>query len=108
MAINGIGSMSNMINSLQSISQQASGKSAEISKESGVKFSDFLAQSLNQVDSTQKQAESLAARATAGDKSVNMHEVMIAMQTATLSLQETIQVRNKIVNAYQEIMNIQV
>ncbi len=108
MAIKGIGSMNNMISSLNAVAQQASGKMPEISKESAVKFSDFLSDTLGKVDLSQQQADALAKRLASGDKSVNMHEVMIAMQTATLSLQETIQVRNKIVNAYQEIMNMQV
>ncbi len=108
MAINGISSMNNMISSLNAVAQQASGKSNELSKESMVKFSDFLSDTLGKVDMSQQQADALAKRLASGDKSVNMHEVMIAMQTASLSLQETIQVRNKIVNAYQEIMNMQV
>ena len=40
--------------------------------------------------------------------SQNLHEVMIALQTASVSFQEMVQVRNKLVTAYQDVMNIQV
>jgi flagellar hook-basal body complex protein FliE len=43
-----------------------------------------------------------------GDESVNLHDVMISLQKASLSFQTMVQVRNKLVTAYQEIMNTQV
>jgi flagellar hook-basal body complex protein FliE len=39
---------------------------------------------------------------------VNLHDVMISLQKASLSFQTMVQVRNKLVTAYQEIMNTQV
>ena len=50
------------------------------------------------------QAEKLAAN----DTNQNLHEMMIALQTASVSFQEMVQVRNKLVSAYQDVMNIQV
>ena len=43
-----------------------------------------------------------------GDDSVSLSDVMIAGQKANISFQATIQVRNKLVSAYQDIMNMQV
>ena len=40
------------------------------------------------------------------DKSVDVHEAMIALQREELSLQLTVQIRNKLVSAYQEIMRM--
>ena len=43
-----------------------------------------------------------------GDDSVSLSDVMIAMQKASINFQATVQVRNKLVSAYHEIMNMQV
>ena len=50
----------------------------------------------------------MAEKIAAGDSSQNLHEVMIALQTASVSFQEMVQVRNKLVTAYQDVMNMQV
>ncbi len=50
----------------------------------------------------------MAANFAAGDGNANLHEVMIALQKANVSFQEMVQVRNKLVSAYQDVMNIQV
>jgi flagellar hook-basal body complex protein FliE len=43
-----------------------------------------------------------------GDDSVSLSDTMIAMQKASINFQATIQVRNKLVSSYHEIMNMQV
>jgi len=43
-----------------------------------------------------------------GDDNVNLSDVMIAMQKASISFQTSIQVRNKLVSAYRDIMTMQV
>ena len=43
-----------------------------------------------------------------GESNVDLHDVMISLQKANVSFQSMIQVRNKLVTAYQEIMNMQV
>ncbi|OQA29759.1 MAG: Flagellar hook-basal body complex protein FliE [Betaproteobacteria bacterium ADurb.Bin341] len=68
----------------------------------------MLQNSIEQVNQTQQQAETLAANFAAGDSSANLHEVMIALQKANVSFQEMVQVRNKLVTAYHDVMNIQV
>jgi len=50
----------------------------------------------------------LSQRFALGDDSVNLSDVMISMQKAGISFQSTVQVRNKLVSAYQDIMNMQV
>lgn len=71
-------------------------------------FADALKASLDQVSATQNKAERLGQRFALGDDSVNLSDVMIATQKANISFQATLQVRNKLVSAYQEIMNMQV
>lgn len=75
---------------------------------SGVNFSDALKASLDQVNQTQLRAEQLGKNFALGDDSVSLSDVMIAGQKANISFQATLQVRNKLVSAYQEIMNMQV
>lgn len=73
-----------------------------------VDFSEALQSALGSVDSTQKSAEALGQRFTMGDDSVSLSDVMISTQKASISLQASLQVRNKMVSAYHEIMNMQV
>jgi len=75
---------------------------------SKVSFSDALKSSLDQVNQIQKDAEKLGKNFALGDDSVSLSDVMIAGQKANIAFQATIQVRNKLVSAYQDIMNMQV
>jgi flagellar hook-basal body complex protein FliE len=74
----------------------------------GPSFADVLQNSISKVNQTQVQASAMADKLAAGDSTQNLHEVMIALQTASVSFQEMVQVRNKLVSAYQDVMNIQV
>ncbi len=71
-------------------------------------FSNLLKQAVDQVNSTQKQAGALAEAFEQGDPDVNVAEVMIALQKADVSFQAITQVRNRLVSAYQDIMNMPV
>lgn len=73
-----------------------------------VTFSDSLRVMLDKVNDQQMKADGMAQRFALGDDGVNLSDVMIERQKASLSLQATVQVRNKLVSAYQEIMNMQV
>jgi len=73
-----------------------------------VDFASALKSSLDQVNAAQQGAEHLGQKFSMGDDSVNLSDVMISMQKANISFQATVQVRNKLVSAYQEIMNMQV
>ncbi|MDD2663562.1 MAG: flagellar hook-basal body complex protein FliE [Dechloromonas sp.] len=99
-----------MLSVLRSTAAQASGgKPAEApAAAGGVDFAQVLKSSIDKVNQTQQQADQMAEKLAAGDTSQNLHEVMIALQTASVSFQEMVQVRNKLVTAYQDVMNIQV
>lgn len=73
-----------------------------------VDFSDALKVSLDQINQSQLNAEHLGKQFSLGDDSVSLSDVMIAGQKANISFQATVQVRNKLVSAYQEIMNMQI
>lgn len=76
-------------------------------EEEGVSFSDTLSESLNKVNDLQKEADK-AIEDFATGKTRNIHETMIAVNKADLAFRLTMQVRNKIVEAYQEVMRTQV
>ena len=72
----------------------------------GQGFAELLKTSINAVNEAQSTASDVAAALERGDKSVALPEVMIALQKASLSFQAMTEVRNRLVNAYQEIMNM--
>ena len=74
----------------------------------GVDFASLLKSSLDGVSQAQNQAVSLQNAFVMGDDKVSLSDTMIAMQKANISLQATVQVRNKVVAAYNDIMNMQV
>ncbi len=73
-----------------------------------VNFADALKSSLDQVSNAQNKAEHQGERFAMGDDKVSLSDVMISMQKANISFQASVQVRNKLVSAYHEIMNMQV
>jgi len=73
----------------------------------GPSFKDSLTSALRQVNELQLQAEDLS-RALAAGQAADLHQVMLAAEKANLALQFTLQIRNKVIEAYQEIMRIQV
>lgn len=100
-----------MLSVLRSTAAQAAGKTAESTPSAAAGSTDFaevLKASIDKVNQTQQQADQMAEKLAAGDTSQNLHEVMIALQTASVSFQEMVQVRNKLVTAYQDVMNMQV
>lgn len=99
-----------MLSVLRATSAQAGSRATETQGASatGVDFAEVLQNSIAQVNQTQQQAEGMAANFAAGDGNANLHEVMIALQKANVSFQEMVQVRNKLVTAYHDVMNMQV
>ncbi len=73
-----------------------------------VDFAQLLSNALKSVDQMQSQGDALAKRFEAGDANVSLEQTMIAMQKANISFQELVQVRNKLVSAYHDVMNMQV
>ena len=98
----------NAINSITSIPlpPQAPGV-REPGAADGPQFKDFLMNSLRDVNAAQQQADqAVTSLATGGD--VNPAEVLSAVQKADLAFRMMLQVRNKLVQAYEEVKNIRV
>jgi flagellar hook-basal body complex protein FliE len=71
-------------------------------------FASVLKSSLDGVAQAQNHAETMQKSFVLGDDKVSLSDVMIDMQKANISFQATVQVRNKLIAAYNDIMNMQV
>ena len=69
-------------------------------------FKTMFKNAIDGVNTKQKTANNLATRFEQGDPNVDLPEVMIALQKSSVSFQAMTQVRNKLVDAYKEIMNM--
>ncbi len=89
---------------MRAMSAEAKGKTEKI--EGQEDFSSVLKQSIDAVNDTQKTAGKLAKEFEIGESDVSLAEVMIASQKASVSFQAMVQVRNKLVEAYKDVMNM--
>ena len=71
-------------------------------------FSTLLKASVDKVNESQQYSKSLATAFEMGDPGVQLAEVMIAGQKASIAFQAMTEVRNKLVEAYKEVMNMPV
>jgi flagellar hook-basal body complex protein FliE len=71
-------------------------------------FAEMLGQAVGKVNATQQASNQLATAFEMGTSGVDLSDVMIASQKASVSFQATLQVRNKLVQAYQDIMQMPV
>lgn len=92
---------------LKSHLQNLAGPKVAPSQQIGSKFVAALKDSISQVNQAQLDADHAAEQVAAGE-SKNLHEAMIKLEEADISLRLMVQVRNKAVEAYQEIMRMQV
>lgn len=97
-----------MIGQLRTTADAAASKSSSTDAAGGADFSSALASALQQVSQAQQSAQQMAQDFSAGNSEVNLQDVMVNLQKANLSFQQMVQVRNKLVSAYQDIMNMQV
>ncbi|MBX3621903.1 MAG: flagellar hook-basal body complex protein FliE [Rhizobacter sp.] len=74
----------------------------------GAGFQQELTQALRAVSDSQNQATEMQRQVQLGNPTVSLEETMVAMQKAQIGFQATLQVRNKLVQAYSDIMNMQV
>lgn len=99
-----------VLNQIRAIRQQA-GALPEAPSPAGngtekVDFGALLKQSVDAVNTTQSTAGGLAKAFEQGDQNVSLTEVMVALQKANVSFQAMVETRNKLVEAYQEVMRM--
>lgn len=74
----------------------------------GGNFRTAMAQALGSVSANQLHAQRLQRELTLDNPAVSVEETMMAMQKAQIGFQATLQVRNRLVQAYSDVMNMQV
>lgn len=97
-----------LLSQLNATSALASGNGTSAAEAGAANFADVLKGAVNEVSSAQQGAEKLAQAFQLGQPDANIQDVMISLQKANLSFQTMVQVRNKLVAAYQDVMNMQV
>jgi flagellar hook-basal body complex protein FliE len=73
-----------------------------------VDFSNMMKAAVDKVNETQKASGELKTAFEMGDPNVSLADAMIASQKASVAFQATLQVRNKLVKAYEEVMSMSV
>lgn len=96
-----------LLSQLRATSNSAAG-AQENPAAGGVDFAAVLKEAVSQVSESQQSATEMAKAFGQGVSDANLHEVMASLQKANLSFQTMVQVRNKLVDAYRDVMNMQV
>lgn len=100
-----------LLGQMRTAAALAAGRPLSAAKPAETSRSDFagaLKSAIDQTSSTQQKAGALVREFELGTSNVQLHDVMVSMQKANISFQQMIQVRNRLVSAYHEIMNMQV
>lgn len=93
---------------IQRMLAQLETRAAKAPAAQGADFGSALKGALEKVSTEQAKAQELQTKFTLGDPKVGIEETMLATQQASMSFQAIVQVRNRLVSAYQDIMNMQV
>jgi flagellar hook-basal body complex protein FliE len=99
-----------LISQMQALESLASGQPIRLESkvDESKSFGNLMQQAVNQVNQTQMQATNLSKAFEMGDSQVDLSEVMIAIQKSRVSFQALTEVRNKLLTAYQDVMNMPV
>ena len=108
MQTNGIDELNAQLRALELLAAGPNGGPARGEDPGGVDFAAALKVALDRVNQTQESALGLVRRFETGKGDVELHEVMLSMQKANIAFQGVVQVRNRLVTAYQDIMNMQI
>lgn len=99
-----------LLGQMQALESLAAGQQAANRPETappGVDFAGLMQQAVSEVSQTQMHASSMTRSFELGEQ-VDLAEVMISMQKSRVSFEALLQVRNKLLSAYQDVMNMSV
>ncbi len=105
MQLNGIGPLAGLAQ--PGIAEGARSSNTQGKTGASSSFGETVGRAVEALDSTQKSSEMEVARAVSGE-SPDLHQTIVALQAADLNFQFALQVRNKLIGAYEEIMRMQV
>jgi flagellar hook-basal body complex protein FliE len=94
-----------VLNQMRIMSLQAANRPVQEAAPS-TDFSSLLQQSIASVNDTQQQAGKMVEAFEMGAPNVSLAQVMVETQKASVSFQAMLQVRNKLVDAYKDVMNM--
>lgn len=101
--------MNALLTELKAGAALASGANAPVKTgQRSLDFSALLRGALDQVNGSQEKSQALAREFQLGNPNVRLEDTMVALQKSSLSFQFLVQVRNKVVTAYHDIMNMPV
>ena len=83
-------------------------RSQQVEAQPTISFAGQLTAALDRISDTQNSAKAQAEKFSLGEPGVALNDVMTDLQKSSVSLQMGVQVRNKLVAAYQDIMSMQV
>jgi flagellar hook-basal body complex protein FliE len=95
---------------IRTLSTQVRPNASQPAATEGSKSSDFatlMRQGIDQVNQSQQRATELADAFSRGTPGVELPQVMVQMEKATVSFKALAEVRNRLISAYQDIMNMQ-
>ncbi|WP_370978922.1 flagellar hook-basal body complex protein FliE [Agaribacterium sp. ZY112] len=72
----------------------------------GPRFNDVLASAVDKVNEVQQASKAMSNAYLQGDSNIDVTDVMIASQKASVAFESMVQVRNKLVEAYRDVMNM--
>ena len=97
---------------MRALQARAAGTPAEIAAPAHTRqapdFASLMKDSVDRIAAMQNQATALASAYETGDKSVDLTKVMLEVQKADLAFRAMTQVRNKLLDAYTQVMNMSV
>lgn len=94
------------ISAIGALDQANASKSTKLN-EVQTPFSNYFTQAINKVNDYQLESDSMTQKLITGEN-VNLHDVMISAQKSSIVMQTAIEVRNKAVDAYQEMMRMSI
>jgi len=96
-----------LLDQMRAMTAQAQGAPAEIGSVNGTEsFGSMFSSAINAVNDIQKQSGALARGFEQGNPDIALSDVMVASQKSSIAFEATIQVRNRLVEAYQAVMRM--
>ncbi len=96
------------LRAMQGQAQSAPINPQQINSNNQVDFGDLMKNAVNQVNGLQQNSVQMQTGFEMGDPNINLSDVMIASQKSSVAFEATVQVRNKLVEAYQEVMRMSI
>lgn len=108
MITNNINQVLNQMQSIEAMAKNQAAQGIQTEPAKGSSFADMMQSAINQVNDSQMKSAELSKALELGDPTVDLAQVMIASQKSRVAFQALTEVRNKLLSAYQDVMNMPV